>query len=80
MMVGDAPEELRDAAGRPLAVSGYAVAVDWSANAVLEFLYFDLVVGQRKSPADAVRIVRSKIAFAGEGEGGLDGLRFRLVE
>lgn len=51
---------------RPLSLSGYAVPVDWAASAVLEYLYFDLVVGQRFSPGDAARIVGRELRFAGD--------------
>src|SRR5690606_6248097 len=54
MMVGDVAKRVRAAAG-PSAppISGYAVAVDWSASAVLEILYFDLVLGRGLSPREA---------------------------
>lgn len=84
MMVGDVARRLRAAAG-PSAppISGYAVPVDWSASAVLEILYFDLVLGRGLSPREAARVVQAELRFAGDGAtrgSPLGAARFRLVE
>ena len=82
--IGDALARLRKPlAGRKLPLSGYATAVDWSASAALEFLYFDLVLGRGFAPARAAAVVRKELACAGdEGAQGspFGGLKFRFSE
>lgn len=67
----------------PVPISGYASSVDWSASALLEMLYLDLVLGRGKTPAEAAAVVRSELRFAGDvpTEGSpLGAARFRFVE
>ncbi len=52
--------------GRAMALSGYAVPVDWAASAVLEFLYLELVLGRRMPPAEAAAVIRAELGFAGD--------------
>lgn len=52
--------------GRAMALSGYAVPVDWAASALLEFLYLELVLGRRMTPAQAAEVVRAELGFAGD--------------
>ena len=84
VFTGDALARLRKPlAGRKLPLSGYATAVDWSASAALEFLYFDLVLGRGFAPARAAAVVRKELACAGdEGAQGspFGGLKFRFSE
>lgn len=84
VFTGDALERLRKPlAGRKLPLSGYATAVDWSASAALEFLYFDLVLGRGFRPARAAAVVRKELTCAGdEGAPGspFGGLKFRFSE
>ena len=84
VFTGDALQRLRKPlAGRALPLSGYATAVDWSASAALEFLYFDLVLGRGLRPARAASVVRKELTCAGdEGADGspFGGLKFRFSE
>jgi len=67
MMVGDAPERLQNALPQPaVPVSGYAVTVDWTASALTDFLYFDLVLAKGKPPERAAAILRKEMVFAGD--------------
>lgn len=47
-------------------VSGYCVAVDWAMSAVLEFLYFDLILVRGYTPAQAAEQVYRLLPFSGE--------------
>jgi hypothetical protein len=85
MIVGDALKQLRAKLpeGRKLPISGYAVSVDWSASAVLEFLYLDLILGRGYAPGRAARVVRQELGFSSDkGVSGspLGGLKFRYSE
>ena len=46
-------------------ISGYTTSVDWAASAVIEFMYFDLVLVRRMSPVKAARQVRALFPIAG---------------
>ncbi len=84
IMVGDVAARLRKVAGPGAPpVSGYATAVDWSASALLELLYLELVLGRGYAPGEAARLVRRELRFSGDEaqEGSpLGAARFRLVE
>jgi hypothetical protein len=85
VMSGDVPKKLRAALpkGRALAISGYATPVDWTASAVLEILYLDLLLARSTPPADAVRIVRDEVRFSGDSPtpgSPFGALMLRLVE
>ncbi len=70
-------------AGRKLALSGYAVSVDWAASALIELLYLDLVLGRGIAPARAAELVRAELACSkGQGVPGspLGAARFVFVE
>lgn len=56
-------ERLGDQATYP--ISGYTTSVDWAASAVIEFMYFDLVLVRRMSPAKAARQIRTLFPIAG---------------
>ena len=82
VLVDGVAKQLREAAGRPLSVSGYAVAVDWAGSAVLEFLYLDLVLGRGMTPQRAARVVRKELRCAGDepAKGSpLGALEFRVA-
>lgn len=82
MMVGKVPQQIRAQLpkGRTVPLSGYAVTVDWSASAVLEFLYFDLILTRSYSPAKAAALIKKDLRFAGdEGGGPLGPAKFRFV-
>jgi hypothetical protein len=68
MMVGTMAADLRAqlSSEHRLAISGYAVAVDWSASALVEFLYLDLVLGRGMPPSMAAAVVTSELEFAGD--------------
>ncbi len=70
-------------ASRALAVSGYAVPVDWAASAILEMLYLDFVLGRGIAPARAAEHVRGELACAkdkGAPGSPLGAACFRFVE
>lgn len=68
IIVGEAEAQLRSELGADhyLAVSGYATAVDWSASAIIEFLYLDLILGRGMSPSRAADVVRRELVFSGD--------------
>lgn len=69
--------------GRKLPISGYAVAVDWSASALLEQLYFDLVLGRGIAPKRAATFVRRELSFANDEnapDSPFGALKFRYQE
>ncbi|MBI4612594.1 MAG: hypothetical protein HY720_03195 [Planctomycetes bacterium] len=68
VLAGEFAAEVFDAlpSGRGLALSGYASNVDWSASALLEMAYLDLVLGRGLAPSDAAALVKSEFAFAGD--------------
>jgi hypothetical protein len=85
MMVPGVSEAIHGAieGQRRLMVSGYSVAVDWSASALLEFLYLDLVLGRGLAPSRAAELVVRELGFADETatEGSpLGAAHFRYVE
>jgi len=55
-------------------ISGYTTAVDWGASAVLEFMYFELLLGRRMPPAKAAQ--QLKILFPTSGEKRVTGAVF----
>ncbi len=46
-------------------ISGYTTSVDWAASAVIEFMYFDLVLVRRMPPEKAARQIRTIFPIAG---------------
>ncbi|MBN1944384.1 MAG: hypothetical protein JW797_01855 [Bradymonadales bacterium] len=85
MMTGTAPEEIKAQLpeGRSVAISGYATSVDWSASALLEFFYLDLVLGRGMQPGVAAHAVLRDLAFAGDQTdvySPLGAAQFRFVE
>ncbi len=84
MLTGPEAGKLRAGLTRreALPVSGYATAVDWSASALLEMLYLDLVLGRGYAPGKAAAVVRRELRFAGDAaqEGSpLGAARFRFL-
>jgi hypothetical protein len=65
-------KQLGDRATFP--ISGYTTAVDWGASAVLEFMYFELLLARRMSPARAARQI--KILFPTAGDKRIPGAAF----
>lgn len=49
-------------------VSGYSRSVDWGASAVLEFLYYDLILARDLAPDEAARQLPALVSFAGDGD------------
>lgn len=47
-------------------ISGYKTSVDWAASAVIEFLYFDLVLIRDTDPKSAAEQVKILVPIAGE--------------
>jgi len=69
--------------GRRLPISGYAVAVDWSGSALLEQLYFDLVLGRGIAPKRAAALVKKELSCANDEnapDSPLGALKFRYQE
>ena len=52
--------------GLSFPVSGYTTAVDWAGSAIVEFLYFELILERGLSPAQAFTQVQKMLTFAGE--------------
>ena len=46
-------------------ISGYTTSVDWAASAVIEFMYFDLVMVRKMSPEKAARQIKTLFPIAG---------------
>ena len=46
-------------------ISGYTTSVDWAASAVIEFMYFELVLVRRMTPEKAARQIRTLFPIAG---------------
>ncbi|HWB05866.1 MAG TPA: hypothetical protein VG796_22790 [Verrucomicrobiales bacterium] len=67
-MSGGAPAALRKASGLNMPVSGFTKVADWAGSAVIDFSYLDLVLSRKMPPGEAVRQIKSSVAFAGEGE------------
>ncbi|MBL4844154.1 MAG: hypothetical protein JKY65_01400 [Planctomycetes bacterium] len=85
IFVGDTLKSIRAELpkGRKVPFSGYAVSVDWSGSALLEQLYFDLVLGRGISPKRAARFVKSELSFANDtnaADSPLGALKFRFQE
>ena len=55
-------------------ISGYTTAVDWGASAVLEFMYFELLLARRMPPEKAARQI--KILFPTAGDKRVPGAAF----
>lgn len=83
IMVGDTADRILAelAPGRHVALSGYGTSVDWSASALIEFLYLDLILGRGVSPTVAGQVVLEELGFAGDAadSSGLGPARFRIV-
>jgi hypothetical protein len=47
-------------------ISGYSTTVDWAGSAVIEFLYLDLILLRKKTPAQAAEQVLKLMPFAGD--------------
>jgi hypothetical protein len=63
-------------------VSGYTTAVDWAASAILEFTYFELILGRGLDPASAAEHVHQLLTFAGDSghaDIGFPGAGFRFL-
>lgn len=54
--------------GVPFPISGYTTSVDWGGSAVLEFSYFDLILGRGMPPEEAAAILPTLIAYAGDDD------------
>jgi hypothetical protein len=52
----------------PFAVSGYKTSVDWAQSALIEFVYLDLILEKRLSPAAAAEQLVKLVRFAGTEE------------
>lgn len=57
-------KQLGDRATFP--ISGYTTAVDWGASAVIEFMYFELLLGRRMRPARAAKQLNILFPTAGD--------------
>src|SRR5207253_54058 len=50
----------------PYPISGYTTSIDWGGSAVLEFSYFDMILGKGIPPAEAAERLPKVVAYAGE--------------
>jgi len=66
IMQGDSAQRLQKQLQRRVPISGYTTSVDWVASAVIEFLYLNLILEKRMSPADAARQTLQLAPFAGD--------------
>ena len=82
IMVGDTASTIVGELSHTVALSGYATSVDWSASALIEFLYLDLILGRGMSPVMAADVVTREILFAGDSpsSSGLGPAQFRFVQ
>lgn len=63
-------------------ISGYTTSVDWAASAVIEFLYFDLVLSRGMKPAEAAASVKKMMPIAGDArvpEAPFESAGFRII-
>jgi hypothetical protein len=67
-MQGKLPAEIQRGWGGQVAapISGYTTTVDWGASAVVEFMYFDLILCRNLPPKDAAERLTKLIPFAGD--------------
>ncbi|MBI3824124.1 MAG: hypothetical protein HY289_15760 [Planctomycetes bacterium] len=56
----------RIAAQVPYPISGYATSIDWGGSAVLEFSYFDMILGKGLAPEEAARLLPTVVTYAGD--------------
>ena len=56
---------------RRFPISGYTQSVDWAASAVIEFLYFDMILSRGMRPSQAADQVKLLLPFSSEKQ--LDG-------
>lgn len=74
LLGGDFAAQLREHAGASFPISGFEVAVDWGASAIVDLTYMHLVLERGLSPADAAAAVRRMLSFARSDEGEDDPL------
>jgi hypothetical protein len=75
MGIGDGLQTVRAALTAPDAVvSGFAVSVDWSASALIEIAYLDLMLGLGMRPAAAYEQIQAELPMSGDQ--GLPGSPF----
>jgi hypothetical protein len=68
MMKGTYPQELMKQLGprATFPLSGYTTDVDWGASAVIEFMYYELILNHRMSPKAATEQLLKNIPLSGE--------------
>ena len=68
MMKGKIAAEIHTASSQTaqFPISGYTTAVEWAGSAVLEFMYFDLILSRHMPPEKAVEQVKKLMPFAGD--------------
>ncbi len=66
-MNGDFAEKILAGMGKNahFPISGYTTNIDWAASAVLEFMYYDLLLVRHLSPTEAVQQLYNLMPFAG---------------
>ncbi len=67
---------------RPFPISGYTKDVDWAASAVVEFLYYDLVLARGLKPTEAAKQLLKLTALAAEDdvpESSVSSVGFRFL-
>jgi hypothetical protein len=62
--VGEFARRLGEAV--PYPISGYTTSVDWGGSAVLEFGYFDMILGKGLAPEQAAALLPTLITFGGD--------------
>ena len=61
---GGPPASLRR--GLPFPISGYAAYVDWTASALVDFTYLDMILEHYLSPEESASRVKQLLTFAGD--------------
>jgi hypothetical protein len=50
----------------PYPISGYTTSIDWGGSAILEFSYFDMILGKGMTPEQAAGLLPTLITYAGD--------------
>jgi hypothetical protein len=67
----------------PYPISGYTTSIDWGGSAILEFSYFDMILGKGMTPERAADLLPTLIMYAGDqapAESPYPGVGFRFFK
>jgi len=76
-MKGDLPERMAKRLSRHarFPISGYKTSVDWAASAVIEFMYYELILSRGMAPEKAAEQIGILMPFSGSKQ--LPGTTFQ---